>query len=148
MSLFFAEVEQLVQQTVDRYGKIDIAINNAGIAGHSAKTADYPIDDFEKVMQVNTAGVFYGMKAQLPQMVKQGKGVIINTASIAGLKGLPNSIAYTASKHAVVGMTKTTRHGIRKTKYSCKMLFALSLLLRPCSIQIQSKKWRQEFQKN
>lgn len=104
----FAEVEQLVQQTVDRYGKIDIAINNAGIAGHSAKTADYPIDDFEKVMQVNTAGVFYGMKAQLPQMVKQGKGVIINTASIAGLKGLPNSIAYTASKHAVVGMTKTT----------------------------------------
>ena len=58
-------------------------------------------------MQINTAGVFYGMKAQLPQMVKQGKGVIINTASIAGLKGLPNSIAYTASKHAVVGMTKT-----------------------------------------
>ena len=55
----FAEVEQLVQQTVDRYGKIDIAINNAGIAGHSAKTADYPIDDFEKVMQVNTAGGFY-----------------------------------------------------------------------------------------
>jgi len=104
----FAEVEQLVQQTVNRYGQIDIAINNAGIPGASAKTADYPIDDFEKVMQVNTAGVFYGMKAQLPQMVKQGKGVIINTASIAGLKGLPNSIAYTASKHAVVGMTKTT----------------------------------------
>ncbi len=104
----YEEVEHLVQQTVDLYGQIDIAINNAGIPGASAKTADYPVEDFEKVLQVNTAGVFYGMKAQLPHMVKQGKGVIINTASVAGLKGLPNSIAYTASKHAVVGMTKTT----------------------------------------
>lgn len=103
----FVEVEQLIQQILELHGRLDIAINNAGIAGLSAKTADYPIADFEKVMQINTAGVFYGMKAQLPQMVKQGKGVIINTASIAGLKGLPNSIAYTASKHAVVGMTKT-----------------------------------------
>lgn len=102
-----ASVEALVKAAVSQYGRLDIAINNAGISGLSAKTEDYPVDDFQRVMQINTAGVFYGMKAQLPVMLKQGSGVIINTASIAGLKGLPNAIAYTASKHAVVGMTKT-----------------------------------------
>lgn len=100
-------VKALIKAIVSQYGRLDIAINNAGISGISAKTEDYPVDDFEQVMQINTAGVFYGMKAQLPVMLKQGSGVIINTASIAGIKGLPNAIAYTASKHAVVGMTKT-----------------------------------------
>ena len=62
----------------------------------------------------STLGVFYGMKAQLPLMLAQGHGVIINTASIAGLKGLPNAVAYSASKHAVVGMTKTAAMGMEK----------------------------------
>lgn len=112
----YAEVKALVDAAVEAFGSIDVAINNAGISGTSAKTADYPVADFERVMQVNTAGVFYGMKAQLPVMLEQGAGVIINTASIAGLKGLPNAVAYTASKHAVVGMTKTAAMEYGKQK--------------------------------
>lgn len=101
------QVQQLMNQIRNDFGHIDIAINNAGIPGASARTHEYPLDDWDKVMRINASGVFYGMKAQLPIMLEQGGGVIINTASIAGLKGLPNSLAYTASKHAVVGITKT-----------------------------------------
>lgn len=103
----YDEVFQLVAKIKADFGRLDIAINNAGIAGTSARTHEYPLDDWDRVMQINAAGVFYGMKTQIPLMLDQGGGVIINTASIAGLKGLPNSLAYTASKHAVVGMTKT-----------------------------------------
>jgi len=101
------QVNQLMDQIKTAFGRLDIAINNAGIPGASARTHQYPLDDWDKVMRINASGVFYGMKAQLPLMLAQGGGIIINTASIAGLKGLPNSLAYTASKHAVVGMTKT-----------------------------------------
>jgi len=101
------QVEQLMEQIKTDFQRLDIAINNAGIPGVSARTHQYPLDDWDKVMRINASGVFYGMKAQIPIMLAQGNGVIINTASIAGLKGLPNSLAYTASKHAVVGMTKT-----------------------------------------
>ena len=101
------QVQQLMNQIRNDFGHIDIAINNAGIPGASARTHEYPLDNWDKVMRINASGVFYGMKAQLPIMLEQGGGVIINTASIAGLKGLPNSLAYTASKHAVVGITKT-----------------------------------------
>ena len=103
----FASVENLMQQIVDQFGRLDIAINNAGIAGANARTIDTPLDSWEKVMSINSSGVFYCMKTQIPIMLQQGGGAIVNTASIAGLKGLPNSIAYVASKHAVVGMTKT-----------------------------------------
>lgn len=103
----YEEVEKLMQQILEQFGRLDIAINNAGINGVLARTKDYPVEDWEKVMTINASSVFYGMKAQIPIMLQQGGGVIVNTASIAGLKGLPNSIAYTASKHAVVGMTKT-----------------------------------------
>ena len=101
------QVEQLMEQIKSDFQRLDIAVNNAGIPGVSARTHQYPLDDWDKVMRINASGVFYGMKAQIPIMLAQGNGVIINTASIAGLKGLPNSLAYTASKHAVVGMTKT-----------------------------------------
>lgn len=101
------QVNQLMNQIKSQFGRLDIAINNAGIPGASARTHEYPLDDWDKVMRINASGVFYGMKAQIPLLLAQGGGVIINTASIAGLKGLPNSLAYTASKHAVVGMTKT-----------------------------------------
>lgn len=103
----YEEVEKLMQQILEQFGRLDIAINNAGINGVLARTKDYPVEDWEKVMTINASSVFYGMKAQIPIMLQQGGGVIVNTASIAGLKGLPNSIGYTASKHAVVGMTKT-----------------------------------------
>lgn len=103
----YEEVENLMQQIVAQFGRLDIAINNAGINGVLARTKDYPVEDWDKVMIVNVSSVFYGMKTQIPIMLQQGGGVIVNTASIAGLKGLPNSIAYTASKHAVIGATKT-----------------------------------------
>ena len=103
----YKEVESLMNSIIDQYGKLDIALNNAGIGGPIARTIDASIESWEKVMAVNASGVFYCMKCQIPIMLKQGGGIIVNTSSIAGLRGLPNSIAYSASKHAVVGMTKT-----------------------------------------
>jgi len=103
----FEDVESLINQIVAKYGRLDVAINNAGIGGIPARTAESTVDNWEKVMAVNATGVFYCMKQELQQMVKQGSGAIVNTASIAGLRGLPNNLAYVASKHAVVGMTKT-----------------------------------------
>ena len=134
----YEEVEKLMQMTIDHFGRVDIAINNAGIAGVNARTEDYPIDDWNTVMQVNAASVFYGMKAQIPIMQKQKKGIIINTASIAGLKGLPNSIAYSASKHAVVGMTKTAAMEQGKNNIRINAIcpvFTVSPLFDPDSIE-------------
>ena len=103
----YDDVKNLIGKTVSEFGKIDIAINNAGIGGLPAKTADTSIDSWNKVMSVNASGVFYCMKTELKQMLLQDGGIIVNIASIAGLKALPNSLPYVASKHAVVGMTKT-----------------------------------------
>ena len=103
----FEEVQNLIHTTVEKFGKLDIAINNAGIGTHPAKTAKTSLENWDKTMAINATGVFYCMKLELEQMLKQGGGVIINTASVAGLRGLPNNVAYVASKHAVVGMTKT-----------------------------------------
>lgn len=115
----YEDVERLMQTAIDSYGSIDIGLNNAGIGGNiTTKTADADVQEFDQVMAVNTSGVFYCMKLQLQQMQKQGSGAIVNIASVAGLRGLPNNLAYVASKHAVVGMTKTAameyaRQGIR-----------------------------------
>ncbi len=104
----YGEVQHLMNKTVEHFGSIDIAVNNAGIGGRTlAKTAEHPFDDWDNVIAVNQTGVFYCMKLEIQQMLKQGIGCIINIASIAGLRGLPNNLSYVASKHAVVGMTKT-----------------------------------------
>ena len=95
------------EAVIAHFGSIDIAVNNAGIGGVWSRTADYPLADFERVMQVNLYGVLYGMRLQIKQMQKQKAGIIVNVASVAGLKALANSSAYVASKHAVVGLTKT-----------------------------------------
>lgn len=103
----YGQVENLMTQIIQQHGRLDIAVNNAGIGGEIARTVDATVKGWDQVMAVNATGVFYCMKTQIPIMLKQGGGVIVNTSSIAGLRGLPNSIAYSASKHAVVGMTKT-----------------------------------------
>lgn len=101
-----ADNERLVQKTVETYGALHIACNNAGIGGPSAPTGDYPIDGWEKVIGINLSGVFYGMRYQIPAMLKSGGGAIVNMASILGQAGFRNAPAYVAAKHGVVGLTK------------------------------------------
>ena len=101
------ECDQLVKQTIEKFGSLHYAVNNAGIGGEMAKTADYPLDSWQKVIGVNLSGVFYGVRYQVPEIIKAGGGAIVNMASILGSVGTPNSIAYVAAKHGVVGLTKT-----------------------------------------
>lgn len=100
--------EALVKGTLSKYGKLDIAVNNAGIGGPISPTGEYPIDGWQKVIGINLSGVFYGMHFQLPAMEKNGGGSIVNIASILGMAGTSNSPAYVAAKHGVVGLTKAT----------------------------------------
>lgn len=101
------EHEAMVQETIEKYGALHIAVNNAGVGGPSAPMGEYDIKAWQKVIDINLNGVFYGMRYQLPAMVKSGNGSIINISSILGHVGFANSSAYVASKHAVVGMTKS-----------------------------------------
>ncbi len=110
------EVEALVGETVRRFGRLDIAVNNAGIGGAWARTADYPLADWERVLAVNLSGVFYCMQQELRQMLAQGGGVIVNVASIAGIRALANAPAYTASKHGVIGLTRTAAQEYARQK--------------------------------
>ncbi|WP_282050547.1 SDR family NAD(P)-dependent oxidoreductase [Maribacter aquivivus] len=104
----FEEVEALIAQTVSKYDRVDVIVNNAGIGGkHQLKTAEHTHDDWHNVIAVNQTGVFYCMQAALKQMMKQGHGTIVNVASLAGLKASGNNLSYSASKFAVVGMTKS-----------------------------------------
>ncbi|MFT7598401.1 MAG: NAD(P)-dependent dehydrogenase (short-subunit alcohol dehydrogenase family) [Acidimicrobiales bacterium] len=102
-----ADVQAYVQAAVDTFGGVDILFNNAGIEGVVTSLESYPEEDFDRVIAVNVKGVWLGMKYVADAMRQRGGGVIINTASVAGLRGTPGLIAYGASKHAVVGMTKT-----------------------------------------
>lgn len=103
-----AEVSMMVAATVEAFGSLDAAVNNAGIAG-SFDDRLHEADDqlFERVLAVNLRGVWHCMKAELAQMLARGGGSIVNIASVAGLIGAPKAAAYTASKHAVVGLTKS-----------------------------------------
>ncbi|SDA94370.1 NAD(P)-dependent dehydrogenase, short-chain alcohol dehydrogenase family [Algoriphagus alkaliphilus] len=103
-----AENEALVTAAIKHFGKLDIAVNNAGIGGPLGMTADYPLDGWQKVIDINLSGVFYGMHFQIPALEKNGGGVIVNIASILGMAGTRFSPAYVAAKHGVVGLTKAT----------------------------------------
>jgi NAD(P)-dependent dehydrogenase (short-subunit alcohol dehydrogenase family) len=113
-----AQVENMVNEVVGEYGRLDIAFNNAGIEGAPVRTADVSEAEFDQIIAVNVKGVWLCMKFELQQMLRQGSGVIINAASVAGLIGAHSMPAYAASKHAVVGLTRTAaveyaRKGIR-----------------------------------
>ena len=101
------ECEHMVAETVKHFGHLDIAVNNAGIGGPQAMIGDYPIDGWDKVISINLSGVFYGMRYQIPAMLKNKSGAIVNMASILGKVGFPSSGAYVAAKHGVVGLTET-----------------------------------------
>ncbi|WP_372840391.1 SDR family NAD(P)-dependent oxidoreductase [Phaeovulum sp.] len=99
-------VEAMMAAAEEKYGPIDLLVNNAGIGGPQAPVGEYPVDGWQQVIDINLNGVFYGMRFAIPQMVKNGGGAIVNVASILGSVGFANSSAYTAAKHGVVGLTK------------------------------------------
>lgn len=101
-----ADNERLVKETVKEYGKLHFAFNNAGISGDSAATADMSIENWDKVIAINLSGVFYGMKYQVPEIIRGGGGAIVNNSSILGFVGFQNAAAYVAAKHGVNGLTK------------------------------------------
>ncbi|GAB3177925.1 glucose 1-dehydrogenase [Telluribacter humicola] len=102
------QLQQLVSETVRTYGRLDVAINNAGVGGVFARTADVPAEEYHRVVNINLGGVFFGMQYQIRQMLRQGGGCIVNVASLAGLRGFANCSIYTATKHAIVGLTKAS----------------------------------------
>ncbi|MGM0585280.1 MAG: SDR family NAD(P)-dependent oxidoreductase, partial [Pseudomonadota bacterium] len=112
------EVEALVARAVEAFGRLDAAVNNAGIEGRIRPLADQEVDDFDAILRVNIRGAFLCMRAEIPRMLEAGGGAIVNLASVAGLVGFPGLSPYTASKHAVNGLTKTaaleySKEGVR-----------------------------------
>ena len=101
------DVSRYVDEAVSSLGTIDVLLNNAGIEGLVAPLAEYPEDDFDRIMAINVRGTFLGLRHVLPIMLEQGSGSVINMASIAAERGLPGTSAYNASKHAVLGLTRS-----------------------------------------
>ena len=103
----FDEIKKIVNDIESNHGKIDIFINNAGIAGINTTVAEYPLEEWNKVIDLNLNAVFYCCKAVVPFMIKNNYGRIVNIASIAGKEGNPNASAYSTSKAGVIGLTKS-----------------------------------------
>ena len=113
-----ADVHRYVAAARGRFQGIDVFFNNAGILGAVSPLVDYPEETFDRVMAVNVKSVWLGLKVVGAELMARGAGAIVNTASVAGLRGTPNLVAYTASKHAVIGLTRTAslefiRRGVR-----------------------------------
>lgn len=108
------DVENYVKATMSAFGRIDIFLNNAGWEGVVKPIVDYPVETFDKLMGINVRGVFLGLKYVLPIMMAQKSGVIVNTASVAAHIGSPGVVAYIASKHAVLGITRTAALEVAK----------------------------------
>ncbi|MFC1400949.1 MULTISPECIES: SDR family NAD(P)-dependent oxidoreductase [Streptacidiphilus] len=100
-------VRAAVEFTVRTFGGLNLAVNNAGIAGIAAPTGEYTVEDWKRVIDTNLNGVFYSLRYELPQLLASGGGAVVNMASILGTNGFAGSPAYTAAKHGVVGLTKT-----------------------------------------
>ena len=101
-----ASVRAMVDAVLEREGRIDALVNNAGVAGQSAPIWDLPAGEWERVLAIDLSGVYYGCRAVLPPMIERGAGRIVNVASIAGKEGNPNDVPYSAAKAGVIGLTK------------------------------------------
>lgn len=113
-----ADVKALVDHAVSKFGRLDVAFNNAGIGGKAGPTADQTSENFDEVMSINVKGVWLSMKYQIQQMLETGGGAIVNNSSVGGLLGFAGVGIYSASKHAVMGLTKSaaleySAHGVR-----------------------------------
>ena len=111
-------VRELIDRVMKEHGRLDIAVNNAGIGGVSAPVGEYPVDGWKQVMSVNLDGVFYSMRYQIPAMLKNGGGSIVNMGSVLSSVGIEQSSAYVSAKHGLVGLTKTaaieySKEGVR-----------------------------------
>jgi len=109
------DIKALVNKTIQVYGKLDYALNNAGFDEAQTTLVEETLSDFDKIMNINVRGVWLCMKYEIPQMLKNGSGSIVNMASGAGLIGIPQTPIYSASKHAVIGLTKSAALGYAKS---------------------------------
>lgn len=110
-----ASVRAMTDRVIDAYGRIDVLVNNAGIAGMSAPAWELPEGEWERVLGIDLSGVYYGCRAAIPHMVARGWGRVVNVASIAGKEGNPNAVPYSAAKAGVIGLTKAIAKEVAMT---------------------------------
>ncbi|CAA2101746.1 2,5-dichloro-2,5-cyclohexadiene-1,4-diol dehydrogenase [Methylobacterium bullatum] len=101
------EVEAAIARTVERFGRLDCAFNNAGVENRATPVHEIELDEWDRILDINLRGTFLCMKYELAQMVRQGGGVVVNTSSGAGIRGVAGGAAYAASKHAIIGLTRS-----------------------------------------
>jgi NAD(P)-dependent dehydrogenase (short-subunit alcohol dehydrogenase family) len=101
------QVEAAVARTVEAFGRLDFAFNNAGVENKALPVAEIPLDEWDRILDINLRGTFVCMKHEIAQMVRQGGGVVVNTSSGAGIRGVAGGASYAASKHAIIGMTRS-----------------------------------------